>query len=589
MPRTGRRQLAARRNDPRIDAAISPVLDAGAQGVTVVIGGGNRTSARTQPDDADPQPPRRASAGRHPLTGCRADTLFGVWLMPPAQLAHVVDVAWAVVESGQLVDMQAQARAMREAELRRGRDDDDDEDEPSAAAPSLAVDEHGIAHIEVSGPLTKHPTSFTPILGGTAYTRVRSQFAEAVKLHGEGKVKGVFVDADSWGGTAEGCTECAGVIRRAADVMPVAFHAEDKATSGMQWLASMGTRLTGGRAAIFGSVGARTSLMDRSENFRRQGLKPYVFTTGEHKAIGEPGVEITDTQRATMQRHIEQVGQPFIDDVAKHRRMSPEQLAEVRKAGLHVGPDALRLGLVDALCTREQALADLQSNIAQARTSGGAAPGSTTTPPAPNNNPSPGVTTMPFTAAQLERARKLPNCSAVGENDVDVVLNAATQVADNLAKVTAERDDYKGRSYPALTPEVKAARVAAARSRIELLGHQGKINAAQRAKLESRIGEAGKENDAPFIGVQGQTPIEQALDVFADAPVNAPPTGTQTGPQAGTQGGGAAQGGTTTQSGVASGVIALDDPRLNTNPAAVGAEQGEAYKRERLAQLQASK
>lgn len=519
-------------------------------------------------------PPERTDK-RHPVTGCRADTLFGTWLMPAEHLRPLVDAAWQIVEAGELAEI-----AERSAEMRR-RDEDDTE-----GPPPLSVDSDGIAHLSISGPLTKHPTSLTSVFGGSSYRDIRAQFREARVMHAAGKVRGIFVDADSWGGTFEGCTEGVQTIRETAAVVPVAFHAEDKCCSGMQWLATPATQLTGGRGAMFGSVGAKTSLIDRSKNFERQGLKPYVFSTGEEKVIGEPGIEITPEQREIMQKHVEQVGAPFIEDVAQARKLTPEQLAEVRRAGVHIGSDAVRVGLCDRICTREQAIADFKTYIAQGGHRG----------TAPSNQPAAiGVPTMPaFNTQQLTRARALPNCASVGENDVDTVIGASEQLAanlktrdDSITKITAERDEARKALPPALTPELKSARVAVARSRIDGLAAKGLLNAAMKAKVEGMLGKAGEENDAVLTGPHGQTQIERVLDVFEVAPRVAPPAGSATGAQI--PGANATPQQQQQQQGAngnnSTGVIALNDPNIETNPLDAGVQQGDAYRQRRLREM----
>jgi protease-4 len=550
-------------SNPALARAVAPVVDAARHPISVFIGDGGAS------------PARRADDKRHPVTGCRADTLFGVWLMPQAQLETLTSNAWAIIEAGQLAEIKARSDELNAAE----------KDEPL-----VTVDEDGIAYLTVSGPLTKHETSFSSVMGGTSYGRIREQLREVRKLAAEGTVKGVFADADSWGGTAEGCPDCADAVRKTAEVVPIHWHAEDKCTSGMQWLASMGTGLTGSRGAHFGSVGAVLALMDRSENFRRQGMRPVIVTTGPDKAIGAPGTEITDEQRTVLQRSIEQIGEPFLLDVTSRRRLTPEQLGEVRRAGTHIGHDAVRLGLCDRITSREQALADFKTTIAQGGQSG-AAPSS----------PSPaaiGALNMarPFKADEIARARQLPNLSGVTEDNAPELVLAAAETATrelntantNLGNVTRERDTARGELANAqaaapkpLDPEVKSARAGEARARITALAASGKMNVTHKGQIEAMLGKVGEEPENLFAGKRGETVIERLLAVFdtqGGAAVAPPPTGTATGAQIPGAQGNAAQGG--------GAVTPVTDTRTGgeVTPAQQGATQGSAYLQQRLRQ-----
>lgn len=331
--------------------------------------------------------PLPANKDRLP-TGCRADTIMGVWLYEDQHFDMLFDAAWGVVSRGELEQCSGRSREMIENR------------------PLYEVKD-GIARFSMSGPLTKHPTSFTSMFGGTAMMTVRQALSDIRNDH---QIKGVFIDADSWGGTAEGVEAAAEAVRKTALTIPVVFHAEDKATSAMLWPATQGVRFTAGPMASIGSMGCKLVLQRNQE---AEG-KPLVFKTGRYKNFFMEGEKMTKEAAQEIQNWVDAQFQPFKDQVVKARGLSPSQAEDAATARIFVGPAAVGAGLIDAVCSTDEAYDSLKELIASGAAVRGPAP-VRKQPAAPIRSHA-----MALNATQIQQARQeIPGAANVPEQELE--------------------------------------------------------------------------------------------------------------------------------------------------------------------------
>jgi ClpP class serine protease len=452
-----------------------------------------------------------STAKHHPVTGCRMDTILGDWLMDQSHLQKMVDMGWMIVENGQLQVYSEKSAAMNAEE----------EDKP------FTVND-GLARLSISGPMTKYDTSMRSLFGGCSMMRVRESLVEIRRQYHAGMVKGVFIDADSNGGTCEGTAELAAAIRKTAKIMPVFIHAEDKANSACLWVATQGTRFTCGPTASVGSQGTRMTMYDTSgsESEKRQG-KPVVFETGKHKSIGHPGLPITPENKAEIQRWINNLNEPFKNDVVRARKLTPEQTTEVATARVFVGADAKRVGLVDAVCTADEAYDYATQRVNNTPNPARRGPGMDGNIPA-----APRSSLMPLSAQQLDQLRKLPGAQNATEDNADEIAltvadtqhKAAVAARNSLTVAEQQRDEAKAALVAAqakipttLDPKLAKGFLGIAEGEAGLLVKQGNMTSAQmKLVCDSLFREKdGSPNLAMFTETaEGKMPYKSVLAVF---------------------------------------------------------------------------
>lgn len=219
----------------------------------------------------------------------------------------------------------------------------------------LQIDsQSGLAVLDVRGVVMPEETPFwTAVLGATLYSELRADIA-AILARG---VRGVLLTVDSPGGYCSGCSEAAAAISALAREIPVVAHAQGLCASAAYFLASGATEIWADMSADVGCIGVIIPMLDWSGYWDKEGVKDdYVTNTGgDLKATGYPPSQ-TPEERAQLQREVDDLYAQFRDHVLAHRAIPTEAM----RGQCAVGPRALESNLVDALGTREQALAALK-------------------------------------------------------------------------------------------------------------------------------------------------------------------------------------------------------------------------------------
>ena len=401
---------------------------------------------------------------------CRYDTVMGYWLIEPDRLDNYVNVAWGVIERGELLAFKERSDAINEAQREQ---------------PYQVVD--GLAKMTISGPMTKHPTSLTSLLGGTSTFQMREGLLKATH---DPYVKGIFLEVDSGGGTTEGTAELAAAIRKADAVKPVFVHAPDCMASAALWAGSQGRYVTAGETALVGSLGTMLKLEDTSDRDKAMGRKPLIITTGKHKAMLTP--PYTADKVAELERFVQQTNAVFWGDVSKARPKTKTHKDEILTARIFVGKDAMRVGLVDGICTTAEAF-DYAKKVVNNDLPAGRGPGPIANPAAAPSNRS---KVMPLTASQLTELRSLPGAAAATEDTADLLaFNAAMQLNRSNGEMSAKVRELESSittlkasaSKSAMDPELARVRCEAAIERLGIVLEKGKITSSQFNQIASAM------------------------------------------------------------------------------------------------------
>ena len=241
----------------------------------------------------------------------------------------------------------------------------DDEDDSDAPTKPYKV-ENGIALLNLSGPMTKQYSWLSYYYGGTSTQVLRNLIRLAVS---DPDVSAILLIVYSPGGQVAGTQDLAQDIAWASSQKPFLSLIEDLGCSAAYWAASQaGAGLyLNNASATAGSVGTVMGVDDTSKANEMAGVKTWMITSGDRKAIGADGTEITDAQLAYLQSYIDSVNVAFLSSVKAARNLSEAQLKDVQRAGVYVGQDAVKIGLVDGIAGLDQCKVKLQQKIKQAQ------------------------------------------------------------------------------------------------------------------------------------------------------------------------------------------------------------------------------
>ncbi len=202
----------------------------------------------------------------------------------------------------------------------------------------------GIGYLYVTGTLFKRESWITELIGATTYETLRRDLQAALDHE---KIESIVLYVDSPGGEASGCDELAHAIHEARQKKPMAAFISGQGCSAAYWLATAAGRVTVSNAAMVGSVGVVQSYERRTE----AGVETHMFVSSQSPNKGF----VPDR----VQSMVDALADVFISHVAKHRGIS-KKAVEDWEGGVEIGANAVKAGMVDAVGSFEDALADLK-------------------------------------------------------------------------------------------------------------------------------------------------------------------------------------------------------------------------------------
>src|SRR5690606_32823581 len=255
------------------------------------------------------------------------DQYLGLWAVYPERFLEL----FAAVSR---YDLVAHVTAAQRQPLEQVR---------SQAAAAAAGADPQIAVVPIIGTLTKRGSSLS---SSGAMTILRRQVRALAR---DSQVDAILLVIDSPGGTSAGTADLANEVRAAAEKKPTWAFVEDLAASAAYWIASQASRVVANdRTALVGSIGTYLGLYDFSAAAAMEGVRPVVIKSGQFKAAGFPGTEITDEQRAYWQKIVDDTQAEFSAAVARGRRMELKRVAELADGRAHPAAHAPPVGLTHA-------------------------------------------------------------------------------------------------------------------------------------------------------------------------------------------------------------------------------------------------
>lgn len=172
------------------------------------------------------------------------------------------------------------------------------------------------------------------------------------------RVRAVVLKINSPGGSAMGCFEAARGMREAAAVSgkPLVAYVDEMALSGGYAVACAASTILIPPSGQVGSVGAFSTLCDRTKANAEAGLNVVVVRSGSQKAEGHPDLPLTDEAIAREQSVIDRIARTFAEHVAQARSMSAEKVLGLQAAVVW-GTDAVAAHLADDVCSFDECIA----------------------------------------------------------------------------------------------------------------------------------------------------------------------------------------------------------------------------------------
>jgi len=141
---------------------------------------------------------------------------------------------------------------------------------------------------------------------------------------------------------------------------PVHVYMSEVCASGGYFIAMAADHIMANRITMTGSLGVISTMLDTSELFDTIGIRTIVVDSGEHKATGVMGTEVTPQQRAVMQAMIDEYYDLFVELISTGRNMDESIVRGLADGRIYTARQALDLGLIDKIGNWSEALSDFE-------------------------------------------------------------------------------------------------------------------------------------------------------------------------------------------------------------------------------------
>lgn len=222
------------------------------------------------------------------------------------------------------------------------------------AQPSPNMDMHmqdGVAFLPVSGALTYESTGFEALCGMQSYQRLQTMFDKALASGAHT----VVLDVDSPGGEAYGAFETGRYLRDKADEAGVKLvsYVDGLAASAGYVLASAAHEVVSNPYAEAGSIGVVMRLTNTNKAEEAIGLETTYVFAGDSKIPYDAEGNFAESFLEELQAKVDTLYTEFTSYVAEMRSMDQQEVINTQ-AKTFMAKDALEIGLVDSLLTREE-------------------------------------------------------------------------------------------------------------------------------------------------------------------------------------------------------------------------------------------
>ena len=210
----------------------------------------------------------------------------------------------------------------------------------------------GVAIIPLKGVVSKELSFFSFLFGGVSTQGVAIMFKDALA---NGDVESILLDIDSPGGTVDGTQELAELIYGARGQKPIIAYTDGKMASAAYYIGAAADSIyISGDMPEIGSIGVVMSHVDYSKQDEMYGVKETEIYAGKYKRIASYTQPLSKEGKAYLQGQVDYVYSIFVNDVAKYRGRSVEDVLNMADGKIFIGRQALDVGLVDGVSTFDQ-------------------------------------------------------------------------------------------------------------------------------------------------------------------------------------------------------------------------------------------
>ena len=216
----------------------------------------------------------------------------------------------------------------------------------SIPASSLNIrNESRIGVIHISGTISSGNDVDDPILGKLAGSNT---IVNNINSAAESKsIKAIILRIDSPGGSAIAADQIWKAVIDAKQKKPVVASISDYGASGGYYIAMAADTIINDPVSIVGSIGVFAGKFSMEQLYKKIGLNEEQLLRGKNAALFSTNNLWSKSERAIIQRLIEDFYKDFVSKVAASRNMTFEETNEVAQGRVWTGNQAIKNNLID--------------------------------------------------------------------------------------------------------------------------------------------------------------------------------------------------------------------------------------------------
>lgn len=180
----------------------------------------------------------------------------------------------------------------------------------------------------------------------------------------------VILELDTPGGVVSGLNETVAKLQAMSNAacVPLVAYVNEMAASAGYAIACACERIYAPRSAIIGSIGVISTMISVDAKNKSDGIDVRLITSGDRKADGHPHQAITDKAVEAERGRVMKLATDFWRLAGKARGLPMAKL-ESLQAGIYLGKDAKRVGLIDEIMSLDEAIGDVAGRAPKRATS----------------------------------------------------------------------------------------------------------------------------------------------------------------------------------------------------------------------------
>jgi protease IV len=140
---------------------------------------------------------------------------------------------------------------------------------------------------------------------------------------------------------------------------PIWTYMASQACSGGYYISMATDKIYANRNTWTGSIGVIVSSTNVKGLYDKLGIKEIDITSGTNKAMGSPGIDMTEEHRKILQSLVDEAYEQFAGVVAEGRKMDINKVKPIADGRIYSAKQALDLGLIDQVDSYE----NMQKNM----------------------------------------------------------------------------------------------------------------------------------------------------------------------------------------------------------------------------------